>query len=83
MLILCTFKLLKMGFANQNLTLKCLKIELLLQKTQKFFCVFFLRPPSGVTNFNTSPIPPFAPLSLDALNSEQKPSVKKTVDWAS
>ena len=44
---------------------------------------FFLRPPSKVTNFNTSPMPPpFKNFSLDTLNSEQKLSVKKPVDRA-
>ena len=71
------FALLKTGHSNRNLTKKGLKIESFLQKTQKFFCVFFLRPPSKVTNFNTSPNPPFENFSLDTLNSEQKPSVKK------
>ena len=52
------FALLKTGHSNRNLTKKGLKIESFLQKTQKFFCVFFLRPPSKVTNFNTSPMPP-------------------------
>ena len=67
------FALLKTGLSNRNLTKKGLKIESFLQKTQKFF---FLRPPSKVTNFNTSTMPPFENFSLDTLNSEQKPSVK-------
>ena len=53
------------------------------KKTTTFFAFFFLRPPSKVTNFNTSPMPPpFENFSLDTLNSEQKPSVKKPVDRA-
>ena len=45
--------------------------------------LFFLRPPSKVTNFNTSPMPPpFENFSLDTLKSEQKPSVKIPVDRA-
>ena len=56
---------------------KGIKIELFLQKTQKLFCVSFLRPPSKVTNFYTSPMPPhFENFSLNTLNSEQKPSAK-------
>ena len=73
------FALLKTGLINQNLTKQGLKIESFLQKTQKFFCVFFLRPPSKVTNFKTSSMPPSAPFenfSLKTLNSEEKPSVK-------
>ena len=35
------FALLKTGHSSRNLTKKGLKIESLLQKTQKFFCVFF------------------------------------------
>ena len=41
--------LLKTGHSNRNLTKKGLKIE----------SFFFLRPPSKVTNFNTTPMPPF------------------------
>ena len=40
---------------------------------------FFLRLPSGVTNFNTSiHALLFENFSLQTLNSEQEPSVKKT-----
>ena len=47
-----------------------------MQKTQNFFA-FFLRLPSGVTTFDTSPMAlPFEKFSFDALNSEQKPSAK-------
>ena len=77
------FALLKTGHSNRNLTKKGLKIESFLQKTQKFFCVFFLRLPSKVTNFNTSPMPPppfWKLFLLDTLNSEQKPPVKKPVN---
>ena len=36
---------------------------------------------SIVTNFNTSPMAPLIEkISLDTLNSEQKPSIKKPVD---
>ena len=54
-----------------------------MQKLQNLI-VFFLRLPSGVTNFNTPPtLPfPFENFLLDALRSEEKPSVKKTVDRA-
>ena len=43
--------------------------------------MFLLRPPSKVTNFNTSPMAPprFENFLFDALKSG-KPSVKKTVD---
>ena len=77
------FALLKTGLSKRNLNKKGLKIESFLQKTQKFFA-FFLRPLSKVTNFNTSPMPPtaFENFSFNTLNSEQKPSVKKTVDRA-
>ena len=71
------FALLKTGLSNRNLTKKGLKIESFLQKTQNFFCVFFLSLPSKVTNFNTSTMPtPFENFSLHTWNSEQKPSVK-------
>ena len=60
--------------SNQNLTKKGLKIESFLQKTQKFFCVFFLRPPSKVTNFNPSPMPLFGKIFIRYI----KLSVKKT-----
>ena len=79
------FALFKTGYSNRNLTKRGLKIEAFLQKTQIFFLRFFiLRPPSKVTNFNTShmPPPPFGNFSLDTLISEQKPSVKKPVDRA-
>ena len=48
-------------------------------KNVKTFLRVFLRPPSEITNFNTSPMPPplFENFLLDTLNSEQKPSVKK------
>ena len=52
------FALLKTGHSNKNLSQKGLKIELFLQKTQKLFCVSFLRLPFKVTNLNTSPMPP-------------------------
>ena len=71
------FALLKTGLSNRNLIKKGLKTESFLQKTQNFF-VFFLRPPSKVTNFNTLPICPlFENFLLHTLNCEQKPSVKK------
>ena len=71
------FALLKTGHSNKSLSRKGLKIELFLQKTQKLFCVSFLRPPSKVTNFYTSPMPPhFENFLLNTLNSEQKPSAK-------
>ena len=44
MLFFARFALLKTGISNRNLTLNGLKIEIFLQKTQKLFCVFFLRP---------------------------------------
>ena len=48
-----------------------------MQKTQKCFGVSFLRPPSGIINFDTSLMPPpFENFLVDALNSEQKLSVK-------
>ena len=76
-----SFALLEAGLADRNLTLKGIKIELLLQKTQYFFAFCFQRPLSGVSNFNTSPVPPLPPLSqnflLDALNSEQNLLEKK------
>ena len=74
------FALLKTGHLNRNLTKKGLKIESFLQKIAKVFRFFFLRPPSKVTNFNTSPMPPFENFFLDTLNGEQKPFVKKPVD---
>ena len=55
-----------------------------MQKNAKIFLCFFSETPFKVTNFNTSPMPPpppFESLSLDALNSEQKPSVKKGEDF--
>ena len=71
------FALLKTGHSNRNLIKKGLKIELFLQKTQKFFCVFYLRPLSKVKILTPHPFPPsFKKFSLDTLNSEQKPSVK-------
>ena len=41
-----------------------------------------MRPSFGLTNFNASPMPPFENVSWDALNSEQKLSVKRPVDRA-
>ena len=83
MLILCPLCAAQNRSFKSKFNQKGLKTELFSQKTQKFFCVFFLRPLSGVTNFNTSPMPPlFRKLLLDELNSEQKPSVKKPVDRA-
>ena len=74
------FALLKTVLSNRNLNKKGLKIESFLQKKKKkLFLRFFLRPPSKVTNFNTLPMPPpFENFSFDTLNSEQKPSLKKT-----
>ena len=48
-----------------------------MEKKQLFLLVF-LRSPSKVTNFNTSPMPspPFENFLLNTLNSEQKPSAK-------
>ena len=57
-LICARFALLKTGHSNRNLTKNDIKIESFLQKSQKFFCLFFLRPLFKVTNFNTSPMPP-------------------------
>ena len=50
------FALFQTGLWNRNLTSHGLKIELFLQKTQKIFYVFLLRPPSEAANFNTSPM---------------------------
>ena len=48
-----------------------------------FLRYYFLRSPCGVVNFNTSPMPPPSKeFSLDALNSEQTPTVQKAVDQA-
>ena len=77
------FSLLKTGLSNRNLTKKGLKIESFLQKTQKISSkvtnfVQSHKPPSTVTNLNTSFMPPFPfeNFSLNTLNSEEKPSVK-------
>ena len=51
--------------------------------TAKKFCPFLSETPSSeVTNLNTKPMDPlpFENFSLDALNSQQKNSVKKPVD---
>ena len=54
-----------------------LKLSYFYKKLQKIFALFL------VTNFNTSPMPPtLENFSLDALNSEQKPSVEKPFDRA-
>ena len=84
LLILCTFCAAQNRAFKPKLNQNSRKIESFLQKTEKFFPFFFLRSPSKVTNFNTSPMPfpPFENFSLDTLNSEQKPSVKKPVDRA-
>ena len=68
--ILCTFYAAQNRSFKPKFNLKSLKLS--------YFCVFFPRPPSGVIKLYTSPMsPPFEVFSLDALNSEQKPSVKK------
>ena len=70
------FALLKKFFQTEIQPKKVLRLNYFCKKRQNFF--FFLRPPSGVTNIDTSPMAPlFENFSLDALNSEQKPSVKK------
>ena len=53
-------------------------------KKRKIFLSFFVRPPSKVTNIDTSPMPPppFENFSLNTLNIEEEPSVKKPVDRA-
>ena len=77
------FALLKTGHSNRNLTKKSLKIESFLQKTQKFFCVFFLRPRLKSQILAPHPcLSSFANFSLNTLNSEEKPFVKKSVDRA-
>ena len=77
MLILFTFCAAQNRSFKQKFSQKGLKIELFLQKTQKLFCVPFLRPPSKVTNFYISPMPShFENFSLNTLNSEQKHSAK-------
>ena len=78
------FAVRKIGLLNWNLNKTGLKNESFLQKKAKRFFLFFLRPSSKVTNFNTSPMPLpllFENFSLDTLNSEQKP-VKIPVDRA-
>ena len=73
----------KQVFQTEIFTKKGLKLELFLQKKQKFFLRFILRPPSKVTNLTPHPWPPFFEnFSLDALNSEQRASVKKLVNRA-
>ena len=68
----------KRVFQTEILPKKVLKFSYFYKKTPKFLnAKIFLGPPSGVTNFNTSPMPPFEVFSLDALNSKQKPSVKR------
>ena len=52
------FALVKTGLSNQNLTQEVLKLRHLCKKRKNIFADFFLRPPNGVTNFNTSPIAP-------------------------
>ena len=48
-----------------------------MQKKTKRCFRFFLRPPSKVTNFNPSPMPPpFENFSFNTLNSEEKPLVQ-------
>ena len=64
------FALLKTLLSNQNLTKKDLKIE-----------SFFWNPLPKSQNLTPHPCPPpLKNFSLDTLNSEQKPSVKKPVD---
>ena len=79
---LCLFcarlALLKTGFSNQNLTQKGLKIELVLQKTQKLDCLFFEIADWSHKFQHLTNGPTFKVFSLDALHSEQKPSVTKT-----
>ena len=68
------FALLKTGLLNQNLTKKGLKIESFLQKTQKFFCIFFSDPRLKSQILTPHPCPPpFENFLLKTLNSEEKP----------
>ena len=64
--------LLKTGHSNRNLTKKGLKIE----------SFFFLRPPSKVTNFYTTPVPPFWKFFIRYIEQWTKTFCKKTVDRA-
>ena len=75
------FALLKTGVSNRNLTKKGLTIESFLQKAQKFFEFFFRDPRLKSQILTPHPCPtPFENFSLNTLNSEEKPSVKKPVD---
>ena len=49
---------------------------------QKLFSVSFLRPPSKVTNFYTSPMPPFWKFFIKYIEQWTKTFSKKPVDWA-
>ena len=60
------------GHSNLNLTKKGLKIESFLQKTLKFFCVFFSETPVQSHKFS-SPMPPFGKIFIRYI----KLSVKK------
>ena len=69
------FALLKTGHSNRNLNKKGLRIDLFLQ--------FFLRPPSIVSNFNTSPMPPpFWKFFIRYIEQWTKTFCKKPVDRA-
>ena len=74
------FALLKTRHLNRNFTKKGLKIESFLQKIAKVFFVFFLRPRPKSQILTPHPCPLFENFSVDTLNSEQKPFVKKPVD---
>ena len=76
------FALLKTGLSNRNLTKKGLKIKSFLQKVQKFFLPFFFLDPRQKSQILTPHpcSPPFENFLLDTMISEQKFSVKKTVN---
>ena len=75
LLLFCArFALLKTGFSNRNLTKKLLKLSHFCKKRKNF-----LRLKSQILTPHPCP-PAFENFSLNTLNSEEKPSVKKTVN---
>ena len=78
MLILCTFCAAQNRSFKLKFSLKRSLNSVVFAKKAKIFCIFFLRPRLELQILTLCPWPPspFENFSLDALNSEQKPSVK-------
>ena len=82
-LFLCTFCAAKnRSFKPKLNQKKVLKLSHFCKKRKNFFAFFFWDPRLKSQILAPYPSPPFENFSLNILNSEEKPSVKKSVDRA-